>query len=299
MEDGLNGNFDNVYSKRRKEIGTALPLARCLGQLICLTVNVLFQQRSCFTLRTTLEVLADIKYSLTVRPFPKANKGLVNQNADPPEKALERDRPDCEPESKQIVVSTHIHIPHEWCQVKKKTNMSKYDIQNETKLKSEITVEESEEAAALSPSIYDRIGEDGFIELSTLFYERVFADTDAPYFLNLFSSSTKREAIDNQYSFLVQTFGGPDLYRQRGKGKYTRLVGRHANYAIGTKAADRWFYNMEKALEEHSKLAKDDEARVALSKYFRYTAHYIVSASQFMRPDQLSGGTVADSGRNW
>mmetsp|Transcript_60294 Transcript_60294/g.147963 ORF Transcript_60294/g.147963 Transcript_60294/m.147963 type:complete len:178 (-) Transcript_60294:97-630(-) len=177
--------------------------------------------------------------------------------------------------------------------------MSKYDIQRETKLKSGVSVEESEEAAALSPSIYERIGEDGFVTLSTLFYDRVFADTEAKYFLDVFSSSTKNEAIDNQYRFFVQTFGGPDLYRQSGKGKYTRLVGRHATYAIGVKAADRWVWNMTKALEEHPKLLKDDEAREALIKYFKYTAHYIVSASQFMRPDQLSGGTVADSGRNW
>lgn len=177
--------------------------------------------------------------------------------------------------------------------------MSKYDLQRETKEKSGVSVEESEEAASLSPSIYERIGEDGFLELSTLFYDRVFADTEAKYFLNIFSTSTKCEAIDNQYRFFVQNFGGPDLYKQKGKGKYTRLVGRHANYSIGTKAADRWFYNMEKALEDHTKLSQDDEARTALCKYFRYTAHYIVIASQFMRPDQLSGGTAADAGRNW
>jgi len=76
------------------------------------------------------------------------------------------------------------------------------------------------------------------------------------------------------------------LYRQK-KGKYTRLVGRHANYNIGNRAADRWVEHMEAAMEEHPVLTKDDEARKALSKYFRYTAHYIVVASQFMRPDQV------------
>ena len=29
----------------------------------------------------------------------------------------------------------------------------------------------------------------------------------------VFSSSTKKEAVDNQYRFLVQTFGGNELYR--------------------------------------------------------------------------------------
>ena len=83
------------------------------------------------------------------------------------------------------------------------------------------------------------------------------------------------------------------------KGKYTRLVGRHANYNIGSAAADRWVEHMEAAVEAHPLLRNDDEAKTALCKYFRYTAHYIVVASQFMRPDQLSGGTSIDAGRIW
>jgi truncated hemoglobin YjbI len=76
------------------------------------------------------------------------------------------------------------------------------------------------------------------------------------------------------------------LVRQK-KGKYTRLVGRHANYNIGSRAADRWVEHMEGAIGEHPALMKDDEAQKALAKYFRYTAHYIVVASQYMRPDQV------------
>jgi hypothetical protein len=106
------------------------------------------------------------------------------------------------------------------------------------------------------------------------------------------------------------------LFRKRQmKGKYTRLVGRHANYNIGHRAADRWIGHMEAAMKEHSILRKDDEARRCLANHFRYTgkfgtavigslyssrhvlkcsfsaiaskAHYIVVASQFMRPDQV------------
>jgi truncated hemoglobin YjbI len=88
------------------------------------------------------------------------------------------------------------------------------------------------------------------------------------------------------------------LYREK-KGKYTRLVGRHANYNIGHRAADRWVEHMEAATEEHPMLKADDEARKALANYFRYTAHYIVVAGHYMRPDQLSGGTSVDAGRVW
>ena len=65
------------------------------------------------------------------------------------------------------------------------------------------------------------------------------------------------------------------------------MVGRHANYNIGTRAAQRWVEHMEAVLEEHPLLAQDKEASDALRLYFRYTAHYIVAASAFMRPDQV------------
>ena len=81
--------------------------------------------------------------------------------------------------------------------------------------------------------------------------------------------------------------GGPALYRAK-KGKYTRLVGRHANYAIGAQAAERWLHHMRQALREHSLLRHDEMARTLLAQYFTYTAHYIVAAMEYMRPDQVS-----------
>lgn len=88
------------------------------------------------------------------------------------------------------------------------------------------------------------------------------------------------------------------MYREK-KGKYTRLAGRHANYPIGNRAAERWVEHMKMAMKEHSILSKDEEARDKLSLYFRYTAHYIVAACVYMRDDQLSGGTQIDEGRVW
>ena len=163
--------------------------------------------------------------------------------------------------------------------------MSKFDLQKRTHELSGVSYEESLQAQKLKPSIYERIGEDGIRGLSESFYERVFADKETPWFLNIFASSNKREAVENQYRFLVQTFGGPPLYREK-KGKYTRLVGRHANYNIGTKAAKRWIEHMNEAIDE--KFEHDDETRLALGKYFAYTGHYIVVASEYMRPDQVS-----------
>lgn len=180
--------------------------------------------------------------------------------------------------------------------------MSKYDLRTRAHSLSGVSYDQSLlVTTSLSPPILERLGNvDGVRTLSTLFYDRVFADKDEPWFLGIFASSTKSEAIDNQYRYLVQTFGGSELYKEK-KGPYTRLVGRHANYKIGVAAAKRWIHHMEVAINDHEALrgAENDEARGYLRDYFRYTAYYIVVASEYMKDDQLSGGTQLDSGRIW
>ena len=61
----------------------------------------------------------------------------------------------------------------------------------------------------------------------------------------------------------------------------------HANYNIGTNAANRWVEHMEKAIDDHEALKDDDEAKELMKKYFAYTAHYIVAAMAYMRSDQV------------
>mmetsp|Transcript_22088 Transcript_22088/g.28579 ORF Transcript_22088/g.28579 Transcript_22088/m.28579 type:complete len:183 (+) Transcript_22088:123-671(+) len=156
---------------------------------------------------------------------------------------------------------------------------------------------------SLQPALLERIGGiPGFQELTDLFYNRIFDESNKTQedvsLVNIFSSSNKHEAKENLYRFLVQTFGGPPLYRET-KGKFTRLAGRHANYNITHASANRWLFHMVHAAQQHSKLRNDPEAQDALIKYFTYTAHYIVVAKQYMRSDQLSGGTQIDAGRAW
>jgi truncated hemoglobin YjbI len=180
--------------------------------------------------------------------------------------------------------------------------MSKHELRAAATKLSGITYEQSLLAStSLDPPVLERIGGSlGFQTLSTLFYDRVFADASNPWFLGIFATSTKDEAIDNQYRFLVQTFGGEELYTSKKGGKYgVRLVGRHANYVIGERAAERWVEHMNCAIDEHKALVCDEEAKEYLKMYFRYTAFYIVVAKEYMRDDQLSGGNQIDSGRVW
>lgn len=82
--------------------------------------------------------------------------------------------------------------------------MSKQLLRKAALESSGVSYEESLLALELKPCIYERIGkEEGMMQLSTDFYNRVFDDKDASWFLNIFSSSTKQEAIENQVSSVV------------------------------------------------------------------------------------------------
>mmetsp|Transcript_24603 Transcript_24603/g.44522 ORF Transcript_24603/g.44522 Transcript_24603/m.44522 type:complete len:90 (-) Transcript_24603:81-350(-) len=84
--------------------------------------------------------------------------------------------------------------------------MSKIDLQlSAQKHSGGVSYQDSLRASMMEPSMYERIGkEEGFRKLSELFYERVFNDP-SPWFLSIFSSSTKAEAIDNQVGKVYRT----------------------------------------------------------------------------------------------
>ncbi|KAG8075399.1 hypothetical protein GUJ93_ZPchr0006g42253 [Zizania palustris] len=63
-----------------------------------------------------------------------------------------------------------------------------------------------------------------FVDLSTNFYNRVYEDEEE-WFRQIFAGSKKEDAIRNQYEFLVQRMGGPQLFSQR-RG-HPALIARH------------------------------------------------------------------------
>ena len=77
--------------------------------------------------------------------------------------------------------------------------MSKQELRQAASEGSGVSYEESTLASQMVPTLYDRIGDDGILRLTQRFYDKVFEDDEA-WFINIFSSSTKSEAIDNQVS---------------------------------------------------------------------------------------------------
>ena len=74
--------------------------------------------------------------------------------------------------------------------------------------------------------------------------------------------------------FLIGRFGGPQIYvEQRG---HPRLRIRHAPFAIGQNARDRWLQLMTRALDE---AALPEEPRQILQSFFESTTTFLINRS--------------------
>jgi len=122
-------------------------------------------------------------------------------------------------------------------------------------------------------NIFELLGLEKLKELSTEFYRRVQADED-PEFRAIFARDLS-EAVQNQYEFFAQRFGGPPLYQQR-KG-HPALRQRHAGFAITRRAADRWLQHMRESMEAVG-IEADTSAR--LEEFFASTAEFLVNQGE-------------------
>lgn len=118
--------------------------------------------------------------------------------------------------------------------------------------------------------VFHEIGFQKIVELSTAFYRRVGEDPD-PVFRRLFPPDL-HEAIQNQYEFLTQRLGGPQLYTQR-KG-HPALRARHAPFKITAELAQHWLELMRAAMAE---VGISGETAAALDEYFSDTAMFLVN----------------------
>lgn len=97
-------------------------------------------------------------------------------------------------------------------------------------------------------NLYHRIGEAALREIAQAFYDRVYADkhelsTTQETIRGVFANTTKADAVDSHFRFLVERLGGPALYTA-SKGP-VQLIGRHAPYAgVNEESAERWLFHM-------------------------------------------------------
>ncbi|KAL5074182.1 hypothetical protein RYX36_013166 [Vicia faba] len=121
-------------------------------------------------------------------------------------------------------------------------------------------------------NLFQKLGIQTFINLSTNFYNRVY-DDEEEWFRSIFAKSDKEKAIQNQYEFLVQRMGGPSLYSQtRG---HPALIARHRPFPVTHEAAKRWLCHMQQALDNTSDI--DQDSKIMLINFFSHTAYFLVA----------------------
>jgi hemoglobin len=120
--------------------------------------------------------------------------------------------------------------------------------------------------------IYLAIGAEGFQRLVDAFYRQVPGDDVLG---PMYPANDLPGAKQRLRDFLIFRFGGPPTYlEQRG---HPQLRMRHAPFAIGKTARDRWFQLMQCALEEAQ---LSPEVHQVLKAFFESTTTFLIN-----RPD--------------
>ena len=120
--------------------------------------------------------------------------------------------------------------------------------------------------------IYAVIGPQGFERLVAAFYRQIPGDEVLG---PLYPPRDLAGAEERLRGFLMFRFGGPSTYLEtRG---HPRLRVRHAPFAIGKAARDRWVQLMQKALEE---AALPDDVRRTLETFFSNTATFLMNREE-------------------
>lgn len=122
-------------------------------------------------------------------------------------------------------------------------------------------------------SVYERIGENGIIDVVRRFYAKVREDeVIGP----LYPPNDWENAERRLRMFLIQRFGGPATYSER-RG-HPRLRMRHVPFAIGQREAERWLELMRDSLRE-TDLVPPDVAQ-EMWPYLVNTAMFLVNRSE-------------------
>ena len=121
----------------------------------------------------------------------------------------------------------------------------------------------------LMQDLFDRIGHEGFAELTRVFYQGVSQD---PLLKPMYPEEDLGPAERRLRLFLEQYWGGPDTYQQeRG---HPRLRMRHMEFHIGPKARDAWLGHMRAAVDS---LELSDIDSAMLWDYLERAAHAMLN----------------------
>jgi hemoglobin len=117
--------------------------------------------------------------------------------------------------------------------------------------------------------VYAAIGEDGFRRLVAAFYSQVPKDDILG---PMYPKDDMQGAEERLRDFLTFRFGGPQRYiEQRG---HPRLRMRHAPFAVGKAARDRWVELMDRAFAEARLPSAAEEP---LRRFFESTATFMMN----------------------
>jgi hemoglobin len=118
-------------------------------------------------------------------------------------------------------------------------------------------------------TMYDRVGEDWFHQLTTYFYEGV---ADDELLRPLYPEQDLEPARQRLALFLIQYWGGPTTYSE--KRGHPRLRARHMPFPIGTEERDAWLSHMNAAVDRMPVAPEDEQT---LRRYLADAAHFLMN----------------------
>ncbi|KAI7843020.1 hypothetical protein COHA_003352 [Chlorella ohadii] len=124
-------------------------------------------------------------------------------------------------------------------------------------------------------NLYDRLGLDTLQKFSTAFYTSFYKDK--PYYEALFKTHPLEQSIENQWSFLAQRFGGPQLFNEL-KGGPAQMLRRHEDYPCNDTTAERWLHHSQIAFEQVPEI--DDDSRLRMERFFKWMAYFLVEGQK-------------------
>jgi hemoglobin len=116
------------------------------------------------------------------------------------------------------------------------------------------------------------IGNEGFERLVAAFYRQIPGDDVLG---PIYPPHDLQGAEQRLRDFLIFRFGGPPAYIER-RG-HPRLRMRHAPFAIGNVARDRWLQLMTRAMDETN---LPDGVRQVLGTFFASTATFLINRNE-------------------